>query len=590
MSRILYEISFLLEMDYDKDENSKFNSKFIIKSYSRAADVISNLTENIDEIYAKLGLDGLLNIPYIGKAIASKIEEFLTTGKTNYHEQLKCKYPVNVSEFYNLEGIGPKTLKILYNKLGVKSLEDLEQAAFNKKIRNISGFSERKEYLLLKRIQFAKDVKDRFTLGEIYPLVKQVENQLLAIKGVKNALAVGSFRRMKEIIGDIDFLVLSDTPEITIELFVNLPEVEDIKSRGPTKAFVKLRSGIDADLLVVPEESFGSALLYFTGSKEHGIALRKLAISKKLRLNEWGLFDANNIKLAGSKEEDVYNILGLNWIPPELRENKGEILVAKEKDIFNQLINYGDLKGDLQVHSNSTDGTMSIEDMAKYAKEQLGFEYISITDHTKSLKIARGLDEYQLLDQVNRIAEINDKIKSKSLFNYDDGNLHDFIILSSAEVNILKDGSLDISDNVLEKLDVVGAAIHSNFDLPEDVQTNRLIQAVRNPNVDILFHPTGRIINKREGMRVNINKLLDTAVDTKTILEIDAHYNRLDLKDDYIRLAVDNGIKLVIDSDAHHPLHFNFLQFGIAQARRGWAKKSDILNTLTIKELLSNLK
>jgi DNA polymerase (family 10) len=378
-----------------------------------------------------------------------------------------------------------------------------------------------------------------------------------------------------------------------IDYFVNMPEVNEISGRGLSKAFVKLNNGIDADLLVVPQESFGAAMQYFTGSKEHGVAMRKIAISKGLRLNEWGVFDKQNFRVAGATEEEVYQVLGLEWIPPEMRENRGEIELAKivkngmekeeEKVRLSQLIAYDDLKGDLQVHSNNTDGTMSIEEMALNARDKFGLSYIAISDHTKSLRLTNGLDEKQLLDQANTIAELNDKI------NMNNNNKH-FRILSSAEVNILKDGSLDISNNVLDKLDIVGAAIHSHFSLPIELQTARLISAAQNPSIDIIFHPTGRIINRREGYPVNISKLIEVANESNTILEIDAHYDRLDLKDEFIRMAVENNVKLVIDSDAHHPLHYAFLIFGIGQARRGWAKKSDILNTLSAKGLLDSLK
>jgi len=398
---------------------------------------------------------------------------------------------------------------------------------------------------------------------------------------------------MKETVGDIDYVasVISDKEGANlIDYFVNMPEVKEVTGKGSAKAFVKLNNGIDADLLVVPKESFGAALQYFTGSKEHGVAMRKVAISKGLRLNEWGVFDMQKNRVAGESEEEVYNTLGLQWIPPEMRENRGEIELAKRenkkkvKANLPKLVAYDDLRGDLQVHSNNTDGTMTIEEMAIYARDNFGMRYIGITDHTQSLRLTNGLDEKQLLDQANTISQINDKIKNDNQKN------REFIILSSTEVNILKDGSLDISNNVLDKLDIVGAAIHSNFALPIEEQTNRLISAARNPSVDIIFHPTGRIINKREGYPVDMNRLINVAKDAGTVLEIDSQYDRLDLKDEFIRMAVENNVKLVIDSDAHHPVHYGYLRFGIGQARRGWATKSDILNTLSAKELLDNLK
>lgn len=597
-AKILREIAFILQTEEEKE--SEPNAIFKVRSYNRAADEIQNLSSDIGDVYKKDKINGLLKIPSIGKAIATKLEEYITTGKMHYYEELKEKMPVDVSQFFGLEGIGPKTIKTLYSNLGIRSLSDLEKAATEGKIGSIPGFSKKKEELILKKLQFFKKGGGRLLIGAVYPLVKRIEERLSNFSGVKQAMAVGSFRRMKETIGDIDYVVsvVSEKEgDNIIDYFVNMPEVKEVSGRGSAKAFVKLNNGMDADLLVVPAESFGAALQYFTGSKEHGVAMRKIAISKGLRLNEWGVFDEQKNRIAGSTEEGVYQVLGLEWIPPEMRENRGEIELAKmgkkdkekekvkeKKAKLSQLIAYDDLKGDLQVHSNSTDGTMTIREMALYARDKFGLNYIAISDHTKSLRLTNGLDEKQLIDQANRIAEINDEINNSSNKN------KDFHILSSAEVNILKDGSLDISNNVLDKLDIVGAAIHSNFALPVEVQTGRLVNAAQNSSVDIIFHPTGRIINRREGYPVNISKLIEVAKDSDTILEIDAHYDRLDLKDEYIRMAIENDVKLVIDSDAHHSLHYAFLKFGIGQARRGWAKKSDILNTLSAKELLDSLK
>jgi DNA polymerase (family X) len=602
VAKIFREIAYILEMGVTErdgeNQKSNINLIFKIRSYKRAADVIENLYPEIDEIYKTEKIDGLLRIPSIGKAIASKLEEYITTGKMHYYEDLKKEIPVNVSEFFDLEGIGPKTIMTLYHNLRIQNISDLEKAALDGKIRNIAGFSQKREELIFRKIQFFKKGTERRLIGEIYPLVKQIEDRLSRVEGFGRAIAAGSFRRMKETVGDVDFLVAIASKDDNImkakliDFFVNMPEVREIIGKGPAKAFVKLKNGMDADLLVVPEESFGAALQYFTGSKEHGVAVRKIALSRGLKLNEWGVFDDSHNRVAGLTEEEVYHVLGLEWIPPEIRENRGEIELAirkgnesrgkkssKGRGKLPQLIDYSDLKGDLQVHSSNTDGAFSIEEMAQNARDKFGMEYIAISDHTKSLKLANGLDEQELIDQSNKIAEINDKNKNT-----------DFRILSGAEVNIQKDGSLDIPDSTLDRLEIVGAAIHSNFSLPIDVQTDRLIKAAQNPSVDIIYHPTGRIINRRDGYPVNMTKLIETARDTKTVLEIDAHYNRLDLKDEYIRLAVESDVNLIIDSDAHHPLHFAFLRFGIGQARRGWAKKSDILNTLPARQLLDNLK
>jgi DNA polymerase (family X) len=606
VARILREIAFMLEMeendsnnrteDYTNSNNNaknRSNVSFKVRSYRRASDVIATLSSNIDDdIYRKDGLEGILQIPSIGKAIGSKIQEYLLTGKIEYLEKLKSKTTIKVDEFYGLEGIGPKTIKAIYDNLGIKDLSALEIAASEGRLRSIPGFSEKKEKLILKKIQLFRRSKGRY--------LKQIEASLFKLKGVKKAIAAGSFRRMKETIRDIDYLVVSNNTESVMDHFVSMPQVEEVLSRGQSKAFVRLNNGMDADLLVVSEESFGSALQYFTGSKEHGVALRKLALAKHLHLNEWGIFDSHNNKIAGNTEEEIYNTLGLDWIPPEIRENNGEIgLARKSKNELPKLVQYNDLRGDLQVHSDRTDGTSSIEDMAIAAKHRFGLDYIAITDHTKSLKLTHGLDEKQLLDQANKISEINDRLREghhniyKKIEQKEDRisvNSQNLRVLSAAEVNILKDGSLDIANNILDKLDLVGAAIHSNFSQPIEVQTDRLTSAARNPSVDIIFHPTGRLINKREGYAVNIEKLIDIAKDTNTVLEIDSYYDRLDLKDEYVRIAVQKGAKLAIDSDAHHPVHFEFLRFGIAQARRGWAETSDIINTLSAENLSSSLK
>jgi DNA polymerase (family X) len=618
ISDILRKISFLLELDIENEDN-KNNLNFKNRAYIRAAEQIDNLPLSIKSLYEERGINGLLQIPSVGKAIASKIEEYIKTDKIEYYEILKSKYPIKIDDFVGLEGIGPKTLRAIIDRLPVKNLSDLERAAREGKLNGITGISKKKEEKILKRIELHNIGKKRHLLGDIYPLVKQIENYLANSEYVSMVTSVGSFRRMKETIGDIDFLVVSENPDKIINSFVNMPEVKEILSKGSTKAFIKFNNGLDSDLLVVPKESYGAALQYFTGSKEHGIALRRLAQSKALRLNEWGLFDTkSDRKISGDSEEHLYNELGLEWIPPEMRENNGEIEMASKgsmewQEKMKGLLRYGDIKGDLQVHSDNTDGKMSIKEMAYFAMINFELDYIAITDHTKSLRIAGGLDEQQLLDQAQKIQEFNDLIKSGTFFvdlnKYDvekplgrktsrndkirkksKKNSRDFRILSSAEVNILSDGSLDIPNNILDKLDIVGAAIHSNFSQPIEVQTNRLIRAAQNPSVDIIFHPTGRIINKRDGYPVDIPKLMTIANETGTILEIDSHYNRLDLRDDYIRKAIQNEVKLVIDSDAHHPIHYAFLEFGIGQARRGWAGRRDILNTLPATELLKKLK
>jgi DNA polymerase (family 10) len=577
--RIFREIAYLIQIA-ENDPNTIYK----VRAYEKAADVIEKLTVELEEIYLKNGIQGLRKIPSIGNAISLKIEEFINSHKIDYHQELTTKIPLKISEFYNLRGIGPKTIKILYEKLKITSISDLEKAASEGRIAKLKGFSKMKEENILRTIQLSKKNKTRYLLGDVYPLIKKIESRLTTEDSVIRCAVVGSFRRMKETIGDIDILVSTKEPEKVVNFFVNMPEVEEIKGKGKAKAFVELSNGIGVDLLVVPEESFGSASQYFTGNKDHNISLRNLAISIGLHLNEWGLFTKKKKQIAGDDEQEIYEKLHLEYIPPELRENCGEIeyFSNNQKERLD-LIDYGDLKGDLHTHSEKTDGTMSIKDMALQARKKFGLDYIAITDHTKSLRLANGLNENQLLDQINKIQELNDVMDE---YSTDNG----FRILSSAEVNILKDGTLDIVNNVLDKLDIVGASIHSNFSLSKDVQTERLIKAAKNPNIDILFHPTGRIINKREGYSIDVEKIINTACETRTVLEINSSYNRLDLRDEHIRLAVQNGVKLAINSDAHHPVHFAYLLFGIGQARRGWAKKIDVINTLKVDTLLKELK
>lgn len=574
LARLLREMGFLTEMGDDSD-----NAQFRARAYYRAADSVEGLQTDISRVYAEGGIGALLQIPAIGKAIAAKIEEYLKTGGSIHHlDELRARLPVNVAELGSIEGVGPKTLKAIYQKLGITDLAGLEAAAREGRLKAVPGITAKKEQDILKKIEFAKKGGGRHIIGEVWPLAKQIEARLKGLPGVSAASIAGSARRMKETVGDIDYLVAAADPEPVMDFFVGMPEVEEVKGKGQAKAFVRLQGGIDSDLLVVPADSWGSALQYFTGSKEHSVELRKIAIAKGLRLNEWGVFEGER-RVAGRTEQDVYQALGLQWMPPEMRENAGELELAM-KGAVPELVPYGSLKGDLQVHSDSTDGTATIEEMARAARE-FGLDYIALTDHTKSLAMAGGLDEQELLEQANMIWELNDRLRSESA---------GVRVLASAEVNIMKDGSLDIAGNVLDKLDIVGAAIHSNFNLPVEIQTARLVRAAENPSVDIVFHPTGRLINRREGYPVDIGRLVQAAKDTGTALEIDAHYNRLDLKDEYVRQAVQAGVKLVIDSDAHHPLHFAFLQFGIGQARRGWATKGDVLNTLGADELLKAIK
>lgn len=569
IARIFNEIGEYLEMQ---------GVAFKPQAYQRAAAVISGFEEDVSSIYGKAGLKALEEIPGVGESIALKIEEYLKTGKIKTYEDLKRKTPVNLSELTEIEGLGPRKIKTLYKELGVKGIDDLEKAAEAGKISRLSGFGEKSEENILKGIAFTKKFRGRYVLGDELPWIESVIHDLKTLKEVKRIDVAGSTRRKKETIGDLDVLIISDKPKPVMDYFVSRPYVIRVYGKGETKSSIKAKNGMDVDLRVIPEESYGAGLLYFTGSKDHNIKLREIAIKKGLKLNEYGLFRGTK-RIAGKTEKEIYEGLGLEYIPPEIREDVGEISAA-QKDKLPKLIDYGSLMGDLQIQTDWSDGENSIEEYAA-AAEKIGLEYIAITDHTQSLKVANGLDEKRLAEQIAEIDNLNAKfIKQKDKFR----------ILKGAEVDVLKDGSLDMPEKMLSKLDIVGIAVHSYFGLSEKEQTERLIRAMENKYANIVFHPTGRIIGRREPLHLDMDAVVKAAKETGTILEIDAYPDRLDLKDEYIRQVVNSGVKLGIDSDSHSTGHLHFLDLGVAQARRGWAKKSDVVNAWPLLKMLGFLK
>ncbi len=576
IANIFYEIADFLEME---------GIVFKPYAYEKAAITLETLGEDVEEIYKRGGFKALKEIPGVGESIAEKIEEYLKAGKIKYYEELKHKTPVNIEELTAVEGLGPKKVKVLYQKLGIRNLKDLEKAAKTHKIVPLFGFGEKTEKNILEGIEFLKRSKGRFLLGEILPKVKEVHEKLKNLKEVEVISACGSIRRMKETIGDVDFLVTtknlhpvrkksSNGAGKIMDFFVSLPGVIKIWGKGSTKSSVRLREGFDMDIRVVPAKSYGSALQYFTGSKEHNIALRKIAIDKGLKLSEYGLFRGPKM-IAGESEEEIYKALGMDWIPPEMRENQGEIDAALEKKLP-RLIDYKDIKGDLHCHSKWDGGKNTILEMAERAKE-MGYQYLGITDHTKFLRIEHGLNEKQLAQQRKEIDKLNEKFKKENI---------KFRILQGAETNILNDGSIDIKDEALKKLDYVIAGVHSNFKMPKEKMTERIIRAMKNPNVDIISHPTGRILKRRDEYQIDFDKILRAAKETKTILEINSFPERLDLNDQNIRRAKEAGVKMVINTDSHHKDQLRFIEFGIAQARRGWATAEDIINTQPLEKLL----
>ena len=486
--------------------------------------------------------------------------------------------PVDIIGLTGVQGVGPQTIKTLWRRLHIKNVDGLEKAARAGKIRAIPHFGKIAESKILKNIELLRKSGQRFILGFMAADVARLRGAIGRIPEVDQVEVAGSFRRKKETIGDIDLLVASTKPERVMSRLLALPLVAHVYGTGPTKTSVRLKSGINVDVRIVPAESWGAALNYFTGSQPHNIALRTIAQKRGWKLSEYGLFKGKKM-LAGRTEEEVYDRLGLPYIEPELREMTGELDAAKAGKLP-KLIPYDALKGDLQVQTNWTDGNASIEKMAD-AAEAVGLSYVAITDHTKSLAMTGGLDDDGLLKQAKEIAKINKKRKAAG---------KKLTILSGTEVNIQKDGTLDVSDKTLGQLDVVGAAIHSHFDLPRKEQTQRLIRAMENPHVDIILHPTCRLINARPEIQLDIDEVIATAKRTHTVLEIDAYPDRLDLRDEYVKKCVQVGVLLAIDSDAHAPGHFSLLQFGIAQARRGWATADDVINTLPLEKMLAKLK
>jgi len=559
VAKILYEIADLLELK---------GVEFKPYAYRRAAQTVESLSKDIEDVYKEGKLEDL---PGIGKNIAQKIAEYIETGKIKSYEGLKKKMPFDFESLLSVGGLGPKKVSILYKKLRVKNLNDLEKAAKLGKIRKLAGFGEKTEKDILENIGIAKMRNERMLLGIALPIAEEIEQRLKELKEVRKVVTAGSLRRRKETIGDLDILITSSNPTKVMEYFTTMPDVKDIIAKGPTKASVRLKNGLQIDARVVKDSEFGSALLYFTGSKEHNIALRKVAISKKLKLSEYGLFK-NNKQIAGKTEEDVYKKLGMPYIEPEMRENLGEMELAL-KHALPKIIGYNDILGDLHMHTNWSGNPNNIEDMALHAKH-FGYKYICITDHTKSLAIEHGLNEKQIEKQAKEIKKVDKKL---------DG----IKILHGAEVNINADGILDIRNETLKNLDIVIAGIHSGF---KGNATERIVKAMENRNVDIISHPTGRLIQYRKGYDIDLQKLFDKAKETGTILEINSQPKRLDLNDINARAAIEHGCRLVINTDAHSTEQLNNMRLGIAVARRAWAKKKDVINTNSLDKMLKRLK
>ena len=552
IAKIFYEISEILKLK---------NVQWKPQAYNKAARVIDDMEEDLKEIYDKKGLAGLDEIPGVGRGIAKKIEEYLKTGKIKEYQKLKKSVPKGLIEMMDITGIGPKRAQLLFKKLKIKSVKDLERAVKKHKIKKLERFGEKSERDIEEEIEFFKKRnKNRMILGDALDLAEEVVKKLKA----KRIMICGSIRRMYETIGDIDILAVGD--KSIIDDFCKL--ADRILAKGEGKASIIIGDR-QADLRVVPKDDFWSGVHYFTGSKDHSVELRKIAIKKGMKLSEYGLFK-NEEKIGGKSEEEIYQKLGMQYIPPELRENRGEIEAAIKRKIP-KLIDYGDIKGDLHVHTKYSDGNNSILEMVKAAKN-LGYSYIGISDHSKTRKIAGGLSEDELMKEIKEVRRIK---------------ISGIKVLIGSEVDILGDGSLDYSDDVLKKLDYAIGSIHSGF--KGDV-TKRILKAMENKYMNILAHPTGRLIQSRKGYELKFDEILRLAKETKTLLEINAHSERLDLRDEMIKATIENGNKLIIGTDAHNVDGLRHMRLGIGQARRGWARKEDVVNTLSLNEFKKELR
>ena len=588
IAKILDQIADLMDI---KGEN-----KFKIGAYRKAARAIEELSENINEIYLK---DKLKEIPGVGESIEKDIKELIKKRTCQRLKNLKEKIPVKLSELMKIEGLGPKKVAFLYKKFKITTIPQLEKLIGSLKLRKLFGWGEKSEQNILEGIKLYKRFKERFPLGQIYPYAISLKEKLKKSPFVLQIEICGSFRRRKETIGDLDILVTSKNPKKIIDFFVNLPEIQKVNAKGTTKVNVLLKHGPETDLRVVKPESFGAALHYFTGSKTHNIQIRKMGMERGLRINEYGVFKIKNqkstlrqssglilnkaeaskiknlLRIGGREEEDVFKAVGLPWIPPEIRENEGEIEAA-QKNNLPKLIKEKDIKGDLHIHSDWSDGENSLLEIAK-ACQKRGYQYIAITDHSSPLGITNSLSPSRILKQIKTIKEINKKLRN-------------FYILSGIEVDINKDGSIFLPDKILEKFDLVVAGVHSSFRLPKEQITKRVIRAMQNLNIDILAHPTGQLINEREPYLIDFEAVIKEAQKTKTILEINAFWSRLDLNALNARKAKENGVKLAISTDSHSLNHLDFITFGVDTARRGWIEKKDVVNTLSLNELLKFLK
>jgi DNA polymerase (family 10) len=563
ISRTLRELADALEIE---EENP-----FRVRAYRNAAQCLETLGQPVAELAARGGRKALLEIPGIGESMAGKILEMLETGSLAQLQQVREEVPHELSALLGIEGLGPKKLHLLHEKLGVKDLDDLERVVRRGDILEIRGFGERSRQKLLAGIAQYRGRGGRFLLSEVESYAEALRARLAGVPGVSRVEVAGSFRRRKETVGDLDLLCAADRSGPPLRAFTGFDAVEEVLAEGPTKASVRLATGLQVDLRIIPKEVFGAALHYFTGSKEHNIALRTLAKEKGYKVSEYGAFRGRR-RVAGRTEEEVFALVGARWIPPELRENRGEIEAAIAGTLP-ELIGLADLRGDLQMHTDVTDGRHTAEQMAQAAKA-LGHQYIAVTEHSQAVRVAKGLDDAGILARAAALRRLR---------------VPGLRILAGVEVDIRRDGSLDLQHETLDQLDVVVASVHSYLSLPREEMTRRVLRAVESGHVHILGHPTGRLLNEREPYEIDLEPVLRACARHGVALEINAHPERLDLNDVYAKLAKDLGARLVISTDAHSMDELKLLRFGVGVARRAWLTRDDVLNTLPAERLLKAL-
>lgn len=564
VARVLKEISLLMEFEGKEP--------FKIRAYQRAERSIGALGEDVASLSER---HELTTIPGIGKRIAEVITSYLETSEVEVLSELRTRVPVKIMELDSIPGVGIKTIKTVYEKLGVTDLDSLEKAANEGRLAGLPGLGKKTETQILDGICVARSGIGRTLLADALSVAEDIEAALRKIPEIRQLIFAGSVRRRRETIGDLDILVDATDPKTVMDAFVSLSGVSSISAQGATKSSVRLTSGIQVDLRILPTESFGAGLQYFTGNIDHNVRLRAIAQKKGLRLNEYGLY-RDEKQVAGKDENEIYKMLGLDSIPPELREDKGEIEVAQKHELPS-LIELDDIRGDLHGHTDQSDGKNTIEEMLNAAQAK-GYEYYCVSDHTQGLAIANGMNEERLLKRIEEIDDLNSSGTWKMK------------ILKGAEVDILSDGELDITDDVLSELDIVTVSIHSRMKDDRKTMTERVCRALENKHVHILGHPTGRLLLKRPEFEIDLEDVFDAARKHNVIMELNAHPQRLDLNPGNLRAATRLGLKIAINTDAHWTTELDHMKFGVFQARRGWLTKDDVINTSPLKKMLSTLK